>query len=379
MKRKLYITTTIASSVIGFFGGQIKYLGSEFDITVIASPDERLSKFGNDEGCHIHSIPMKRGISPLRDMVALFQFVFFFVRNRPDIVHGNTPKASFLSLYAAWITRVRVRIYMCHGLRYQGCTGWKRKLLMNVERISCHCATTVVCVSYGLQNQMISDRICSKKKLRIIHNGSVNGIDMNWYDRDRITVPGLLRKQTGIPDRNLVFLFVGRIVRDKGIKELVTAFYRLEKQYDNVSLFLVGAYENLDPIDVAIKEMIDNDPNIRLVGRQSDVRPFYGLADVLVLPSYREGFGKVLIEAGAMKLPCITTDITGCNEIIVNGQNGLIIPRQDAGALYEAMKYLIENPQKRVEMASKSREMIASRYRQQDVWNATMAMYKSIG
>lgn len=371
------MVTTIPST-LNFFKGQLAYLSDSFEIVAISSDKAALEKFGEMEGIETHYIPMVRSISLLHDFKSLIKFISFFRKKRPDIVHGNTPKASFISMCAAWITRIPVRIYMCHGLRYQGCTGWKRKLLINMERISCWCATAVVCVSYGLQNQMISDRVCPKKKLRIIRNGSVNGIDMNWYDRDRITVSPLIRKQAGIPDQNLVFLFVGRIVRDKGIKELVTAFCRLEKQYNDVSLLLVGAYENLDPIDMAIKETIDNDPNIRLAGRQSDVRPFYGLADVLVLPSYREGFGMVLIEAGAMRLPCITTDIIGCNEIIVNGQNGLIIPKQDTDALHEAMKYLIENPQKRVEMASKSREMIASRYRQQDVWNATMAMYKSL-
>lgn len=378
IKKLFYIVTTIPST-LNFFRGQLAYLSDMFEIVAISSDKAALENFGDTEGIETHYIPMMRSISLLHDFKSLIKIISFFSKNKPDVVHGNTPKASFLSMCAAWITRVRVRIYMCHGLRYQGCTGLKRKLLMNMERITCWCATTVVCVSYGIQNQLISDRICPKRKLRIIRNGSVNGVDMNWYDRNRIHVPGILRKQFSIPDQNLVFLFVGRIVRDKGIKELVTAFGKLEKQYSDISLLLVGAYENLDPIDVATKEMIDNDSNIRPVGIQSDVRPFYGLADVLVLPSYREGFGMVLIEAGAMKLPCITTDIVGCNEIIVNGQNGLIIPKQDADALYEAMKYMYEHPQKRLAMASCARKMITSRYRQQNVWKATLDMYKALG
>ena len=377
-KQKLYITTTIPES-LGFFCGQIQYLSSEFNITVVSSPGVRLKTFGEKENCNTYPILMKRGIAPIRDFIGLCHFILLFVKQHPDIVHGNTPKASFLSMLAAYVTGIKTRIYMCHGLRYQGCTGLMRKLLINMERISCLCATDVFCVSRGLMDQLLLDKICSKKKLSIILNGSINGIDLNRYDRKNLVSSQQLKNQLNLPQQNFIFLFVGRIVKDKGIEELISAFCRLQKQYSTLSLLLVGKYEAINPITEEVKNIIETNHSIHWVGSQADVRPFYGCSDVMVLPSYREGFGMVLMEACAMDVPCITTDIIGCNEIIVNGQNGLVIPKQDSDALYEAMKYMYEHPQERLAMASCARKTITSRYRQQDVWKAALDTYKALG
>lgn len=376
-KNKFFIVTTIPAS-LNFFRGQCVLLNQYFDVSVISSQKDKLELFGLSEGVKTRYIPMRRSISLFYDLISLFQFISLFRRERPKIVHGNTPKASLLSMLAAKLVGIPVRIYMCHGLRYQGSCGFIRKLLMSMERLSCLCATEVLCVSEGVRKTLIEDKICSSGKCKVILHGSANGIDLNLFDPDKVDISGL-RAQIGIPDTDFVFLFVGRIVKDKGINELVAAFNRLSKEYTNISLLLVGAEEkNLNPISAETSFIIKQNPKIFAVGRKEDVKPYMLLSDAFVLPSYREGFGMVLIEAGALGKPCITTDIIGCNEIIIQNENGVIIPSKDEEALYRAMENFLLNPEEVLRMAEKARPLIASRYDQKMVWRALLKEYKRI-
>lgn len=376
-KDKFFIVTTIPVS-LNFFKGQCALLNQYLEVLVVSSQRKKLELFGLSEGVKTHCISMKRSISLFYDLISLCQFIFFFFRERPKVVHGNTPKASLLSMLAARITGVPVRIYMCHGLRYQGSCGFMRKLLMSMERLSCLCATEVLCVSKGVRKTLIEDKICSSSKCKVILYGSANGIDLNLFDPDKVNICGL-RTQIGIPDKDFVFLFVGRIVKDKGINELTGAFNRLSKKYTNISLLLVGAEENkLNPISEEASIVIKQNPKIFAVGRKEDVKPYMLLSDTFVLPSYREGFGMVLIEAGALGKPCITTDIIGCNEIILPNENGVIIPSKDEEALYRAMEYFLLHPEEVERMAKKARPLITSRYDRKMVWEALLKEYKRI-
>lgn len=376
-KDKFFIVTTIPAS-LNFFKGQCVLLNQYFDVSVISSQKDKLELFGQSEGVKTHYIPMRRPISLFYDLISLFQFIFLFWGGRPKIVHGNTPKASLLSMIAAKLTGVPVRIYMCHGLRYQGSSGFMRKLLMSMERLSCLCATEVLCVSEGVRKTLIADKISDPKKCKVILFGSANGIDLNLFDPDKVDICGL-RTQMGIPNTDFVFLFVGRIVKDKGINELVGAFNRLSKKYTNISLLLVGAEEkNLNPISEDASFIIKQNPKIFALGRKEDVKPYMLLSDTFVLPSYREGFGMVLIEAGALGKPCITTDIIGCNEIIISNENGVIIPSKDEEALYRAMENFLLNPEEVRRMTENARPLIASRYDQKMVWGALLKEYKRI-
>ena len=241
-KKKFIFVTTIAGS-LSLFKGQYQLLLSDFDITAIASDKKRLKEVGEENHIKIHHIPMEREISILKDIYCLICFIFYFIRQRPYIVHGNTPKGSLLSMIAAWITRVPVRIYMCHGLRYQGCGGLKRKLLMFMERISCRCATEIICVSHGIKEVLIEDRITNKEPI-VIWNGSVQGIDMGKFNPDNITDKQGLKGKYGIEDDDFVLTFVGRIVKDKGINELVEAFEYLSLKYSDIKLLLIGWNED---------------------------------------------------------------------------------------------------------------------------------------
>lgn len=363
-----------------FFKGNLSFLNIYYDIYAISSEKKALMDFCVKEGIHFFYIPMKRSISLFRDLVCLFKFIYLFGKEKPKIVHGNTPKGSFLSMIASWIARVPVRIYMCHGLRYQGAHGKIRKLLMFMEKLSCSCATEVICVSKGVRDTLVKDKICKDQKAVVIGFGSASGIDLNYFSSHAVKEDISMRQQLGISKDAFVFIFVGRIVEDKGINELVGAFSKLSKEIPNIDLILVGAEErDLNPIsDVSLSEIKVN-KHIHAVGRQSDVRPYLLAADTMVFPSYREGFGMVLIEAAAMGIPAISSDIIGCNEIIKDGVNGKLIPPRNEDALYREMKWFYEHKDSDVsQMKSKAREMVECRYEQKKVWNLLLAEYQRL-
>ena len=280
-------------------------------------------------------------------------------------------------MVAAWLTRRPVRIYMCHGLRYQGTEGRLRKLLMTMEKITCACATHVVSVSKGVANVMTQDGLCPKEKMRVVGYGSAGGVDIERYNPNPIE--SNVRHELEIPEDGFVFTFVGRIVKDKGINELISAFNNINQKYPNAHLLLVGPIESVqNPVDESTFRTIEKNENIHAVGMQKDVRPYLKASDAFVLPSYREGFGMVLIEAGAMGLPCITTDITGCNEIIVPGENGAIIEPRNMKALRDEMEKWVSNPDMVKKMASNARNMVSERYDSRIVRDHYFEFYKSL-
>ena len=376
MKYHFFITTTIPETLI-FFKGQPQLWSETFDVCAVSSGSSELKDFAACEGIRYEQIPMNREISLFSDVVSLLRWIWLLLREKPYIVHGNTPKASLLSMVAAWLTRRPVRIYMCHGLRYQGTQGKLRKLLMTMEKIACFCATHVISVSKGVADIMMADGLCKKEKIMVIGHGSAGGVDMEKYNSENVNSD--VKKELGIPKEAFVFIFVGRIVGDKGINELVGAFNRINERNQNTHLLLVGSKETeLDPICDMTASIIENNPSIHAVGMQRDVRPYLKAANALVLPSYREGFGMVLIEAGAMGLPCITTNITGCNEIIIPGENGAIVEPRDEEGLYREMKKWLDNPSYVSEMTRKARKLVEDRYECHKVWQLYYNEYKRL-
>lgn len=375
-KKKFFIVTTIPLSLI-FFKGQLLLLRDEFDVTLISSPEEELFKTANYNKVKSYGIVMKREISLLYDFLSLFKLVVYFYRNKPDIVHGNTPKGSFLSMIASWLCRVPTRIYYVHGLRYQGTTGFKKRILIYMERISCKSATDIFAVSKGVREVMYDDGI-TRKKINVIWNGSINGINSDFFDPEIIECNSL-QEQYKIKNGDFVFGFIGRIVADKGINELVWSFKNLNELYPNTKLLLVGNYEhNLDPLLPETRIEIEQNKNIIVSGFQNDIRPFYKMMNLFVFPSYREGFGISLMEAAAMNIPAISSDIIGCNEIIEDNVNGFLIPSKNKKALFEKMKFSIENKNKIIVMSTLTRDIILSKFQQKQLWNKTIDIYKQI-
>ena len=379
-RKKIIRTATVPLSLDLFCRGLLRDLSSRYEIIALSSPQPELDSIRKREKVRTISVPMARKIAPFSDLKSLFELIRIFRKERPDMVHSITPKAGLLSMMAAKWTHVPVRIHTFTGLIFPYEKGWKRRLLMMTDRLTAFCATHVIPEGVGIRDDLIRFRI-TRKPLRVLGNGNVRGIDLNHYVRtEKMSRKAAnLRNHYRIPDDGFAFVFVGRLDRDKGIDELVQAFRMLEKEYPKVHLLLVGIEEpDGKSILDETKEIISKDDHIHLSdGWQADVRPWYAAADALVHPSRREGFPNVVIEAGAMGLSSIVTDINGSREIVKDGQNGKIVPAQDPEALYAAMKEFLEQPEMVREMAAAARDL-AGRYEQNYVRQCLDVFYREV-
>lgn len=372
---KLFRISTIPTSLESFLKDQLRMVNEHYEVVAVSSPGKEMQILREREGIRTIEVLMERRISPVKDFISLIRMIRVFVKERPYMVHSMTPKAGLISMLAGWITRVPVRMHTFTGLVFPTATGWKQRLLMYTDRLTCACATHVNPEGEGVKRDLMIYGI-TKKPLRIIGNGSICGVDMTYFDRTEA-----VRKQAAAyrEEGCFTFCFVGRIVRDKGVNELVSAFVRLHQRYPQVRLLLVGPFEKkLDPVLPEIEKAIQEHPAIRFMGFQSDVRPFLVASDALVLTSYREGFPNVVLQAGAMGLPSIVTDINGSNEIILLNENGVIIPSKGEEALYRAMENFLLHPEEVERMAKKARSLIASRYDRKVMWEALMKTYQEL-
>lgn len=376
MNKKLVIITTVSDS-LPFFKGQIDVLKQNFTIELISSDGPHLHELCKTHEVTGHALLMKREISLIDDLISLFKLVALLRKVKPFIVHGNTPKAGLLSMIAASLLNIPKRIYYVHGLRYEGEMGIKRKILMVMEKISCFLATDVIAVSRGVRQILKDDKI-TIKDVHLIWNGSVNGIDVNFFNPDNYT-SNFIRDKYGIRHEDFVYGFVGRIVGDKGVNELINAFDSINKKNKFCKLLIVGQFEHkLDPLNKLTLDLVENNKNIILVGFQRDIRPFMATMDILVFPSYREGFGIVLMEAGSMRLPAISSDIIGCNEIIVNMKNGFLIKSKNQKELEDKMIFSFNNKKQINEMGYFSRKFFLENYDQKKLWKKSLEFYKEI-
>ncbi|WP_322971389.1 glycosyltransferase family 4 protein [Faecalibacter sp. LW9] len=378
MKTKLIRLTTVPLSLKVLLKGQHQFMSSKgFEVIGVSSKGPELDEVKEAEGINVVSIEMSRKITPIADLKSLWQTYRFFKKEKPQIVHTHTPKAGIVGMLAAKLAGVPIRLHTVAGLPLMEATGTKRKILDGVEKLTYASATNVYPNSQGLYDFIIQNKYTSKEKLKVIGNGSSNGIDTFYFSKDKISIDVQedLKKELNIILNDFVFIFVGRLVGDKGINELVSAFSKLTNP--NAKLLLVVPLEtDLDPLHLETLQEIESNPRIISVGFQKDVRPYFAIANALVFPSYREGFPNVVMQAGAMGLPSIVSDINGCNEIIVEGQNGSIIPVKNTKAILEAMQKMMDDEFYYTTLKSNARPMIQSRYEQSVVWKALLEEYK---
>ncbi|MBX9888384.1 MAG: glycosyltransferase family 4 protein [Flavobacteriaceae bacterium] len=385
--KKIIRTSTIALSLDFLLKGQLAFLQQQYAVVAVSGEDDHLRTVAKREQVRTVNIPMQRNISPIQDLVSLWQLYVLFIKEKPQIVHSITPKAGLLSMLAAKLAGVPVRMHTFTGLVFPTKKGFLQQLLISMDRLLCSAATNIYPEGLGVKNDLLAYNI-TNKPLKILANGNVNGIDTAYFTKEQVsnTEQEALRNELGICKNDFVFIFVGRLVGDKGINELVHAFSQLNissSEVENTStngelkLLLVGPLESqLDPLLPETLQTMAKNKNIISVGFQLEVRSYYSIANALVFPSYREGFPNVVLQAGAMGLPSIVTDINGSNEIIVNGKNGLIIPVKDEVAICEAMQKIVEDSNLYTELKRNSREMIVFRYEQQLVWDAIAMEYK---
>jgi glycosyltransferase involved in cell wall biosynthesis len=372
---------TVPLSFETLLKGQLRFMSQYYDLTAISSDAVLLEKVGFNESVKTYPVELTRQITLLKDLKALYKLYVYFRKEKPFIVHTNTPKAGLIGMLAAWLARVPHRLHTVAGLPLMESTGLKRKVLNFTEKLTYCCATRVYPNSLGLKEFIVKNKFCPANKLKIIGNGSSNGIDTDYFSPVHFSPEDKrrLKAQLHIPTNDVVFCFVGRLVKDKGINELVAAFAEINCSHPQTKLLLIGPFEReLDPLLPETEIKIQNNPNIISTGFQTDVRPYLAITDIFVFPSYREGFPNVVMQAGAMELPAIVTNINGCNEIIVDGVNGLIIPPKDAATLQETMELLLVDNDLRVRLKSNARKMIVSRYEQKQVWEALLEEYKQL-
>ena len=381
MKKKIIRITTVPVSLKGLLKGQLNYINKFYNVIGVSSNDNGvLQTVAEQENIRVIPVELTRKITPIQDLKSLWVLYCVLKKEKPHIVHTHTPKAGTIGMIASYFARVPHRLHTIAGLPLLEATGKKRMLLNLVEKITYKFATKIYPNSFGLQQIILDHNFTKQSKLKVLANGSSNGINIAVFNPDLISniKKDELRDSLNIKKTDYVFIFLGRIVTDKGINELIKAFSKLNNKHSNTKLLLVGTYEeDLDPLDkITISEIKEN-KNIIVTGWQADVIPYFSISNVLVFPSYREGFPNVVMQAGAMGLPSIVTDINGCNEIIIEGVNGTIIPVKNSNILHEKMlSFYLEKASNY--SAENCRQIIVDRYRQDFIWKQILEEYNSL-
>ena len=408
-RKKLIRVTTADISLNSLLKGQLKFLNQYFEVVGVAKDTGVLKEVSEREGIRVVDAPLERPISLVKDIKGLWFLYRLFRKEKPWCVHANTPKGSLLAMIAAWFACVPHRVYTVTGLRYQGAHGMLRTILKTMERLSCLFATNVIPEGQGVLQCLKRDNI-TKKSLQVIHYGNINGKDTEFFSCDNTIqtaslkladkqiilrnlsekeARSLVRSELGFSNNDFIFVFIGRLVNDKGLGELADALRKLEDEKLEIKLLLIGEIDGED--DALAKDKLNylmQSKNIKYIGVQSDIRPYLMASDVLVFPSYREGFPNVPLEAGALGLPAIVTNINGSNEIIEDGVNGKIIqaPLDNKGVrvnditieLYTMMKWFYYHPEEVKRMGENARPIICERYEQHNVWKALLEYYKQL-
>jgi glycosyltransferase involved in cell wall biosynthesis len=382
MNKKLVRITTVPMSLKYLLKGQMSFMSEKgYNVIMISSDGKDLKEVIDAEECNHFIIPLTRKITLLKDLYAVCKLLILLRQQKPDVVHTHTPKAGIIGMLASYLAKVPIRLHTVAGLPLMEVSGLKRRILNFVEKLTYKCATNVYPNSNGLKNIIIDNRLVNKEKLKVIGNGSSNGIDTSYFNPELFSIEenAVLKTNLGIKKTDFVFIFVGRIVSDKGINELVEAFDKISLVEENIKLLLVGPFEDeLDPLQKKTNRLINNNDKIILVGYQNDVRPYFSISDCLVFPSYREGFPNVVMQAGAMELPSIVSDINGCNEIIENNKNGLIVPVKNTKVIFDAMMKICSDKNLFMKLKLNSRFLIKKKYEREFFWTSLLKEYNDL-
>ncbi|SBT37739.1 glycosyltransferase [Micromonospora auratinigra] len=370
---RLVVATTVPVTAHALLHGQLRWLaGHGIDVHLVSSPGPLLDRTGEREGVGTHAIPMARELSPLADLVALGRWLRLLRRLRPQVVSYGTPKAGLLAGVAAAVLKVPRRVYVLRGLRYEGTRGVRRRLLRAIERLTCATAHVVVAVSPSLAATAVGAGVVRAGKVTVVGAGSSNGVDPVRFRPARPAERAAARAAAGIPADAPVVTFVGRLVPDKGLVCLDAAFARLRERLPDARLLLVGQPD--DPADPALRRLRDR-PGVHALGFLDEPVQRYAAADVLCLPTRREGFPNVVLEAAACRIPAVTTRATGAVDSVVDGQTGFVVPVDDPGALAEALERLCADPPLRARLGGNARRRALRDFPPERIWRGLLGAY----
>lgn len=379
MKKILHVVN-ISFVIPYFLGKQLNYFNdSGYKEYIICSPSDELKDFSLQYNFKYKEVDILRSISIFKDLIAVFDTIKYIRENKIDIIVGHTPKGALIAMLAGFICRIPKRIYFRHGLVYETSTCFKRLLLKNIDRIASSLSTKIICVSESVCIKSIADRLNNKGKQQLLSRGTCNGIDIKRFSKNSISKDKLtaLKNKIGIEDNDFIIGFTGRLVRDKGIQELVNAFNLLSYKHPNIKLLLVGKLEERDALSQTVVDVILNNSNIITTGYvpNSSIEYYYALMDIFVLPSYREGFPTSVLEASSMEVPVITTRVTGCIDSIIEGETGIFVDNTGL-SLYNGLESLYKDKQAREYMGHKGRLFVEKYFRQEIIWNEIEKLYQ---
>lgn len=377
-KHTVLIVTTVPETLATILVGQPYYLSHFFNISLATSPGDFVHEIEKRENVSVSLVPMTRGINPLKDILSIIKMIAFILSLKPDLVHSYTPKAGLVTMLSSWICRVPVRVHTFTGLIFPTSSGIKKAILILIDKLICFCATHIIPEGYGVKSDLMRYQI-TRKTLNLLGHGNIAGVNTTHYSRNALNITfasNAVKNQLNITDDNFVFCFVGRLNADKGIKELIEAF---ELQPSSCILLIIGEYDRTSPIDAKLLSKINTNSRIHTLGFLNDIRPILYLTDVIVLPSYREGFPNVLLQASSMEVPIISTDINGCNEITIPNVNGWLVPPRNMFALSSCMYEASLTPKVKLRaMGSSGRKIVENNYEQIDHWNRIVDYYNQL-
>jgi glycosyltransferase involved in cell wall biosynthesis len=373
--RHIVIGITHAQTCLNLTGRLRALREAGFRVTLVSSPGELLDRTAAREGVEAIGLPMRRDIAPLADLVSLARLWWMLLRLKPDVVEFSTPKAGLLGSIAALLAGVPVRVYMLRGLKLETAKGMKRRILLAAERVAAACAQVVLCNSQSMRSEALVLGVAPASKLQTLGDGSSNGVDVDRFS------PGAcnLRIFLGIPEKAPVVGFVGRLTRDKGIPELIEAFDTILKRQPETHLLLVGWFDAAeDALAAEVRARITRHPRIHCTGFVADTAPYYRAMDVMVLPTWREGFPNVVLEAAATGIPVVTTLSTGSRDSVVPEVTGLLVPPGYPEAISEAVLKLLSEPVRLIEMGQAARAWVCGHYANQLVLGLAVSFYEKM-
>jgi glycosyltransferase involved in cell wall biosynthesis len=380
--KKLIRITTVPMALHVLLPGQLRFMNENgFEVVMISAGGENLEQVIQNEKCRHIIVPMTRKITPVQDIKCLIQLIKIFKREKPDLVHSHTPKAGLLGMLAAKISGVKIRIHTVAGLPLMEATGFKYALLKQMERVTYFAANHVWPNSNSLYRFIKENKLTSEIKLKVIGSGSSNGVVSSRFNKENLDKKFVesIKEKINYDSANTYLLCIGRLVKDKGIVELVNAFSSLQKNHPYLKLILVGVYEpSLDPLPENTLRQIYNSDSIINVGWSDKAEYYMGLANLFVFPSYREGFPNVLLEAGAIELPIICSRIPGNIDIVTHNSTGLLFEKKDDQDLFEKLKYAIDHPDQMIAMANRLRKHIRTFYEREIYWKILLGEYKNL-
>ncbi len=375
-KRVLHVFTVADS--IGFLRGQPAFMAEAgWELAVACSGEP--PAWATAAFARTFEVEIARRVSPIADLRAIAQVVSVIRSFKPTLVHAHTPKGGLVGVLAGALCGLPV-VYHMRGSVLETATGVMRPLLWGAEWVTCHFADRVVCVSHSLRDSAISMGVVSEDKAVVLAGGSGNGVDANGRFDPSAHAPARdeVRAAWGVDDQTVVAGFVGRLANEKGIRELVQAAALLAETAPSLRIALVGDIDERDPVGRGLLEQMAASPNLFRVEATPLIERAYAGFDLLVLPTYREGLPNVLLEAAAMALPVVATRVTGCVDVVIDGETGLLVPARDEASLAAAMQRYADAPTLRRSHGAAARSMVLEKFAQPRVWGALAALYAEV-